>query len=241
MDKINVKINDTETIQVEVQRKNVRKVRLKVFSDCKVTISVPNSIKDEWIVDFLNSKNKWIESKVSEYGKTLGTQAIRILKSGMSIKFFNVDTIVIINKANKKDVYFEDDKIVIDTLDIEKNHIIKAQLEEYMKKELLKTLDKKLNSLFYIINKEGFDMPKVSVRKMQTMWGSCNPTKGKTTFNFYLYQSPKECIEYVVLHELLHFIHMNHSKEFYELLNVYMPDWKARKSKLDNEVVAYIS
>ena len=69
---------------------------------------------------------------------------------------------------------------------------------------------------------------------MKTRWGSCNPTKGYINLNSELIKKSKECIEYVIFHELTHLIHIDHNKQFYNFLSVYMPNWKKRKEKLES-------
>ncbi|WP_295094925.1 M48 family metallopeptidase [Ruminococcus sp.] len=68
---------------------------------------------------------------------------------------------------------------------------------------------------------------------MTSRWGSCLPSKCIITLNKSLIEAPKCCIEYVVYHEFCHFIHPNHSKQFYSLLQIMLPDWKERKSLLE--------
>ena len=82
----------------------------------------------------------------------------------------------------------------------------------------------------------GVKKPKLRVRTMKSCWGSCMVNKGIITLNRKLLMKPRECIEYVVIHELCHFIHPNHSKEFYGFMEQFMPDWKERKARL-NEVL----
>ena len=88
-----------------------------------------------------------------------------------------------------------------------------------------------------IFKKYGLNQPRVLVRKMKTLWGSCTPKKDKITLNEYLLKADIRCIQYVILHELAHLIYPNHSKEYYDFLTIHMPDWKERKKQLDNEVV----
>ena len=88
-----------------------------------------------------------------------------------------------------------------------------------------------------LIEKYGIPMPKISVRKMKTLWGSCSVNRGAVTLNFYLIKARMPYIDYVVLHELTHFLYPNHSKQFYMFLSNYMPDWKERKKVLDQDVV----
>lgn len=84
--------------------------------------------------------------------------------------------------------------------------------------------------------KYGVGVPKIRIRDMKTRWSSCLTQKGIITLNKRLLEVPRNCIEYVVMHELCHFIHPNHSKNFYLFLSVLMPDWRERKSVLDREV-----
>jgi predicted metal-dependent hydrolase len=67
---------------------------------------------------------------------------------------------------------------------------------------------------------------------MKKQWGSCSP-RGNILLNPHLVKAPRECIDYVILHELCHLKEHNHSPEFYRLLNQLMPDWKQIKAKLD--------
>ena len=79
-----------------------------------------------------------------------------------------------------------------------------------------------------------FPFPEIHFKKMTTRWGSCVPSKNLITFNTELASVPKECAEYVVIHELCHFLHPNHSKNFYAEVEKYIPDWKERKKKLNS-------
>lgn len=76
-------------------------------------------------------------------------------------------------------------------------------------------------------------MPQVRLREMKSRWGSCAYKRGVITLNTRLYHAPGECLEYVVLHELCHFVHPDHSPAFHALLGSLMPDYRARKAALE--------
>lgn len=80
--------------------------------------------------------------------------------------------------------------------------------------------------------KRGIKYPQIKFRKMVSRWGSCHLAKGILTFNTNLMYAPTECIEYVVAHEFTHFLQANHSSKFYEELEKFCPDWKARRKRL---------
>lgn len=73
----------------------------------------------------------------------------------------------------------------------------------------------------------------IRIHPMKTRWGSCNFKKGTLNFNLYLIDQPRECIEYVVMHEFSHFICPDHSPAYHALMTALMPDWKERRAKLN--------
>lgn len=102
-------------------------------------------------------------------------------------------------------------------------------------------LDRRCRGVFQAVLEEcyppfqtyGVPMPTLRVRQMRSRWGSCLTGKGVVTLNRRLLEFPLETIRYVTFHELCHFIHPNHSKQFYDLLSVFVPDWKARCATLN--------
>ena len=76
------------------------------------------------------------------------------------------------------------------------------------------------------------ERPPLHTLSMQTQWGSCSPN-GRITLNPHLVKAPRECIDYVILHELCHIAEHNHSERFYRLMNQVMPKWERTKQRLD--------
>ena len=90
-----------------------------------------------------------------------------------------------------------------------------------------------LQKILPLFSRYGTSEPKLLIRHMPTRWGSCTP-QGKVILNPELIKAPKGSIEYVIIHELCHLIHHNHTKAFYELQETIMPDWKKWKERLEN-------
>ena len=78
----------------------------------------------------------------------------------------------------------------------------------------------------------------VFVRKMKTRWGSCNPSKGTIRLNTELAKKPKECLEYVVVHELVHLLESRHNEHFQKRMDNLLPQWRVLRDILKNQPIA---
>ena len=226
-----------KVIPIQVERKKIKTIRLKVYPECIVKISSPYSITDEFLMEFASKRQKWIEDKLEYFTKTKGYSATTVIKNGMSIKMLGEDLIFSVTNSKKNLIYREGKMIHICSNDIENKEKLMHQFDKWWRKESLKILRLYVDNLYPIIRKYNISYPDINIRKMKTLWGSCSVNKNKVTFNQYLTKANPACIEYVVLHELVHFLYPNHSKEFYDFLSIYMPDWKERKKILDTDVV----
>ena len=114
----------------------------------------------------------------------------------------------------------------------------KAENRHFTKEDYNECVEK-INAAMTIFcpefSKYKIKMPQISLRAMKTRWGSCTPGKGTIRFNLMLVDKPQECVEYVVVHELAHLVHPNHSKEFWKVVEEILPDWKERKKRLNEK------
>lgn len=95
------------------------------------------------------------------------------------------------------------------------------------KETFAKRLDAMLEQALWVEER-----PPLRILTMQTQWGSCSPN-GRITLNPHLVKAPRECIDYVILHELCHIAEHNHSERFYRLMGQVMPKWEMTKERLD--------
>jgi predicted metal-dependent hydrolase len=82
----------------------------------------------------------------------------------------------------------------------------------------------------------GVEVKKLYVRKMKSHWGSCNCEKQTMRLNSELAKRKSECLEYVIVHEMLHIIEKGHNKNFYRLLNHYLPNWKIMRKEMKTSI-----
>lgn len=238
METVNIILPESKSsVTVELDRKKMKTCRLKVYPEQKVVLSLPRHVSDEWAKSFLTEKSKWIELKLQSFKRTVGYAATTVIKSGYSIKMLGEDMIFVLTQCEKECVYSEGKTIHICCRMPDSQDHVKRLFENWWRKQAKSILEDRVRCWYPIIEKYGVEMPKISVRKMKTLWGSCSVTRHVVTFNFYLIKARMPYIDYVVLHELVHFLYPNHSKHFYAFLSNYMPDWKERKLVLDHDVV----
>lgn len=231
----NIKIwlpKQNKKISIPIDYKDIKSIRLKVDRDGKVKISAPFSVNLKTIYDFVLSKAKWLDNKVYEISSYQRQNNITSISDNSLIRILGSDYIVILRTAQKNHINIEDNYIIIYSGNISDQALIKKHLEIFLRKALLQIVNEYIKKWCNLIKDKRIVVNRVNIRRMKTLWGSCNRKKQKITINYYLYQTIPHNIEYIVLHELLHFIVQNHSKDFYNLLNKYMPDWKERKKGL---------
>lgn len=107
----------------------------------------------------------------------------------------------------------------------------KKELEKWLKKDITRVYS---NHLEYWYNKftEDIPIPNLKIRKMTSRWGVCNIRNHNVTLNSNLSKYDIDCLDYVIVHELSHFIHHNHSKSFWNLVEKYYPNYKISRNKL---------
>jgi len=94
-----------------------------------------------------------------------------------------------------------------------------------------------LDWMFKLVKSYNIPKPEIKIREMKARWGSCHRKDQVILLNSELIKAPKYCIDYVVLHELIHFKYNNHDTDFYAFLISLMPDWEKRKKILDEETI----
>lgn len=201
--------------------KQVKNINMRISSKGEVVVSANPFVPMDKIDDFVSSKVSWIvkhQKSMQERSQKSMIDDKHIVLFGNSLK---------IRKTTGKYNHVSYDK---DTLYVQ----CKEQADP--EKVIRQFLDKLCRDVFLDIATLTFrslsnyhlEFPDVKIRDMKSRWGSCTPAKNSITLNRKLIHYPFEFIEYVVLHEFVHFIQPNHSKAFYNIIENYMPDYKTR-------------
>lgn len=221
---------------VMVSLKKMKQVRLKVFPSGEIKLSAPVGTPEKWIVEYLNDKMSWIEEKMDLFVQTRAIEKEEHFVSGSSTRVLGRQLTIQVHSACRKQIVCEDGILHVYTPETDQP-TIDRQVNNWWQKASKEYFQDVLDRLYPIVEKHGVERPAICVKKMRTLWGSCSRNNQKINLNFYLYKASVPCVEYVILHELTHFLYPYHDKDFYDFITIYMPDWQYRKQQLDYEFV----
>lgn len=222
---------------MQVTFKPIRSIRLKVFPSGEVRLSVPENTPEEFIARLLLEKQAWVDKRLELFRQTAPIEKEDTIRTGTATRILGRQLLIKVRSAPRKQIVRDDRFLLIYTPTPENQDDIDRQFQNWWQKNAKRYFQETLDRFFPIVEKHGVKCPTIVVKKMQTLWGSCSRAKGNITLNYYLYKAPVACIEYTILHELIHFLYPRHDRNFYNLLTIHMPDWQERKKLLDYEIV----
>ena len=219
----------SKTLNYELVRAKIKNMYILIRNG-KVIVKVPKAISDNRIRNFINSKEEWINKKLKEFEKKSFKEKSYV--SGEVFKVLGNDYTLNIEYGDfeKASVNLNNGYINICVSENCETVKIKELIEKMYYKIALMIVDKSVN-MWKNILKIAPDV--VVIKKLKTAWGKCN-SKGKITINPDLMKYDQRVVDYVVLHEFCHLRYMNHSKDFWNMVSKYMPDYKLLRNELKN-------
>lgn len=188
---------------IEIIRKNNKNTYLRV-KDSKIIVTTN-------YLTSLTTINKLIKNNTAFINKQLTKEEIK--KEDTIFKLFGNSYDII---YGFKDTEIENNKIYTKDL---------KTLNKYLTKYITNIYNERLD-YYYHLFEENIPIPNLKIRKMTSRWGVCNIKNHNVTLNLELSKYNIECLNYVIVHELSHFIHPNHSKDFWLLVSKYYPNYK---------------
>lgn len=213
-------------MEIVITRKKIKNIIFKISKEGNLLISAPKNISQEYINELILRKKGWIEKKIE---------------------------IVVANSKHKK-IYADGEKFIflgkiyILKITISENEQCKIEGENFIVKVQENSFERKKNIIFQWLKYNfcnlmielteeigeivGYKPNNIKFRVMTTRWGSCNAVKRSITYNMLLFEKPLDVIRYVILHELAHIPYPHHKKDFWDFVEIYMPNWKELRKKL---------
>ena len=213
-------------------RSERKRLRIVVEPDLTVRVVAPIAATEEEVLTAVQAKASWIVRNLEHMRDFHPLPAPKQYISGESFVYLGRQYRLKVLVSQTTSAKLKGGYLEVSVAD--KNNItaIRKAVDHWFRLRAQDIFNKHVETCLEIASRHGVPRPVISLRKMRTRWGSCS-SKGRVTLNLNLIQVPVHCIDYVIMHELCHLKHHNHSPAFYRLLSRCMPDWKQRKATLD--------
>ncbi len=222
-------------IQYDLERKRVKNINLRIKPDGSVFVSANEAVDVKSINEFMLSKERFIITALCKYeeAKKYAPKSKDFI-DGESFTIFGHERRLKVNPANKNYVESDEAYIYLFVKDTGDTELKQKTMNKWLQLKCKDTIKLLCEAIYPAFQKYDVVFPELRFRNMISRWGSCQPKRKIITFNYALINAPVMCIEYVIVHEFVHFLVPNHSRKFYELLSVFLPDWQERKKMLES-------
>lgn len=218
-------------LAVEVTFKDIKNVHLSVHPPAgRVSISAPRRMKLDTVRVFAISKLDWIKHQQRKNREQEREAEREYLDRESHYVWGRRHLLTVVERDAPPEVALRHNRLrlcVRPETDREKRlHLVEAWYRQQLK-EAVPAVISKWEPLM------GVRVERVYVQRMRTRWGSCNPASRSIRLNTDLAKKPRECLEYLVVHEMLHLLEPTHNARFVALLDRFLPNWKAFKQLLN--------
>ncbi len=221
----------SQDIDFELQLMKRKTLSISVHPDLSVIVRAPENTKLEDIEKKVYHRAKWILNQQRRFEIYLPDVPPRKYVSGESHRFLGRQYRLKIIKSKTEQIKLSRQFLEVHTLDITSSNA-RVLVETWYREQANQIFQERLSACYTKLAREKIPYPKISIRRMQSSWGSCS-AKSMITLNIKLIQVPMEYIDYVITHELCHLKHLHHEAQYYKLLSRVMPGWQVKKDKLD--------
>lgn len=226
----------TTTIDFRLEYSSRKTLGITVTPDLDVRVIAPYHSSIESIKEKIENKARWIVRQKRYFGEFLPRTPAREYVNGETHLYAGRQYRLKILSSKKDSVKLSAGTLTVHSTKKENKIHTQLLLDDWYRSHAIELFNWRIDQNISKFRKFKLEQPKLVVRRMDKRWGSCTPNK-KIILNPEIIKAPVKCIDYVVIHELCHLIHHNHSPEFYKLQNKMMPDWEKWKQRLDKFLV----
>ena len=226
----------TDKLSFTLHRRQRKTMMIRLHPDMLIEVLAPTELGLDKIYEWVQKKTPWILRKINLFKQSQPLRPKPLYQDGEIHLYLGQQYHLKIEHCVKSGVAISDNAIVLSSHFPNKPMLTKKLLDAWFIKEAKEKFDERLRLALQLFQNPETVAPKmVNVRRLSSRWGSMS-SRGSMTLNARLIHASIECIDYVIVHELCHRIHFHHGKEFWDLVQSLMPDWKNRKKKLRFEL-----
>lgn len=220
-----------QIIEFGVEYKRVKNINIRVLGDLSVVVSTSKSIGDEELKDLLMGKAEWIlhaQAVLTErMAKKMSTKRHNDYTGGGRIAFWGEYIRLYFSQKGDLATVFRDGALWIHGYTEQTD--VKALVEQFYYEQCEQAVAELHEKIYPIFAPYGVPKAQIRLKKLVASWGRCSSNDWRIVLNWQLVKADRACLEAVFFHEYCHFIHPNHSKEFYKLLDRLVPDHRVLK------------
>lgn len=223
-------------IGVDVVYKNIKNMHISVYPPIgRVRVAAPDRLDEEAIRLAVVQRLPWIKKQRQQL-RDAERQSEREMVTGESHYVWGQRLrLKLIETAGRAHVDIVGSKLQLSLPSGSESAHRRKLLEAWYRKQIKDAIPPLIEKWEPII---GQKVNGWTVRRMKTKWGSCNPDSAKLWFNIELAKKHPGCLEYIVVHEMTHFHERTHNDRFVELMDKYLPNWRATRDELNGAPLA---
>ena len=214
--------------EIAVTRKNVKRLTLRIDRQGQPCLTVPVRATKKQMTEFVGSCGEWLEKHA---GKRSFFSMPDEVRSGDTVMILGDERILLLEKGPKAELVFRQYGPVLRLRDPDDPVEAAAAYKKALTDMAMNVFRERLRRYVHVIP-ERYGTPEIKIRLMTSRWGSANNATNEIHLSLYLIKTSLDCVDSVVLHEAVHFTHMDHGREFYDMLLSYMPDYRERSARL---------
>ena len=214
------------------QSERRRSLSIEVHPDLRVVVRAPLRCPRHEIEHFVAARAGWIRAQLEHFRHAPRVPLLPGYDDGAVHYYLGLPHRLRLDPAERHGVERREDCLVIGGRAAQDVASARLALEDWYRARAREQFAEILAQCHLHPRFQRYPCPTLNIRAMRTRWGSLGSRRGMT-LNLILIQAPRECIEFVVMHELCHLRYHGHGKGFYKLLDTVLPDWRARKRLLE--------
>ncbi|MFI4962513.1 MAG: M48 family metallopeptidase [Legionellales bacterium] len=222
---------EIDGIPIEIIRKRIKNLNLRIYPPHGlVKISVPLGYNEQLIYKHLQDKIPWINTQRQRIQARPFCEG-KPLQTGSNLEFLGKNYLLIIEEHHGPSQFQIKDQLIHCFMKPLASPAQKLTLlDNWYRREMGSILPELINHWQAIV---GVKVNEWGIKKMKTRWGSCNTRLARIWLNLNLIKKPLVCLEYVLVHELVHLLEASHNRRFYALMTQFMPQWREYQKDLE--------
>lgn len=223
-------------IDVDVFYKDIKNLHIGVYPPLgRVRVAAPHRLDDEQVRLAVIQRLPWIKEQ-REQLRSVARQSTREMVTGESHYVWGVRRrMKVVERPGRAHFELDGERLLLYIPAASSAERRRELLDHWYREQLRHVIPRLIAKWEPILD---VSVPRWSIKRMKTKWGSCNRETGHIWFNVELAKKPPACLEYIVVHEMAHYLERHHDDRFTKLMQRFMPNWRSLRDQLNNAPLA---